>query len=531
MFYMVVRILVIAACCTWAGLSAVNTLQAQRYQIPALRKELRRRNGWMHPEILVAVSAAVVNWYLPILLSMVIQKEQTRENLCNYLVLALFAAAAGVIFLDRRRIPQRKEFVLTQRAARLIGAVFALNLIAAILLSVMSLSPYLEIAALDYVVLLAAIIMRPIEDKINARFYKAARKKLAATKGLVRIGITGSYGKTETKMILKTLLSEKYRVLATPPSYSSAMGISRVINEQLNDKYQVFIAEMGAQQKGEIREMVKLVRPHYGVLTCVGEAHLESFGSIEAVAQTKFELIQGLKEKGKAFFGSDGSYGDRLYGLCKIEKYRAALNDEVKSYMRAEHVEMGVKGMRFELICEDGDHIWVQTRLLGSYTARNIALAAAVAKKMGLSMEEIAHGVEKLKPMRSHLQLLPGEITVIDDSENILPEPAAEALHVLSEFPGRRILVTAGLTEVESNPVDKNFAFGTQIAGCADYVILIGPEETRAVMRGLTGMDFPKSSIRMVRDEADAAALVKEIAGKGDTVLYEGVYPDADEYE
>ena len=531
MFYTVVRILVIAVCCTLAGLSTMHTLQVQRYQIPALRKELRRRGGWMHPEILVAVGAAVVHWYLPMLLSMVIQKEQFRENLCNYLVLALFALAAVLIFLDRRRIPQRKEFALTRRIARLMAAVFVLNLLAAILLTVMTLSPYLVMIALDYVVLLAAIIMRPIEDKINAGFYNAARKKLAAAKGLVRVGITGSYGKTETKMILKTLLSEKYRVLATPPSYSSAMGISRVVNEQLNGKYQVFIAEMGAQQKGEIREIVKLVKPHYGVLTCVGEAHVESFGSIEATAQTKFELIQGLKESGKAFFGSDGSYGDRLYGLCKIEKYRAALGSEVESYMRAEHVEMGVKGMRFRLVCEDGEKIWVETRLLGSYTARNIALAAAVAKQLGLSMEEIARGIEKLKPMRHHLQLLPGEIAVIDDSENTLPEPAAEALHVLSEFPGRRILVTAGLTEVEVNPVDKNFAFGTQIAGCADYVILIGPEETRAVMRGLTSMNFPKSSIRMVRDEEDAAALVKELAQKGDTVLYEGIYPDEEEYE
>ena len=531
MFYTVVRILVIAACCTWAGLSAMHMLQAQRYQIPALRKDLKRYSGMFTGEILVAAGAAALNWYMPILLSMAIQKEQTRETLCNWLMLALFIGATAFVYFQKQRIPQRKPFGFTRRIARLVTCAFILNLLGAILLNLMGLSPYIVFAGVDYAVLAAALIMRPIEDRINAGFYKSAQQKLAQAKGLMRIGITGSYGKTETKIILKTLLSEKYKVLATPPSFSTAMGISRVVNEQLKKGHQVFIAEMGAQQKGEIKDLTRLVRPQYGVLTCVGKAHLDSFGSIEAVAQTKFELIQGRKEGGMAFFGSDGSYGDRLYGLCKSEKYRAAVGSEVEAYMRAEHMETGVRGTRFELICADGEHAWVQAKLLGCFSVRNIALAAAVARKLGLTMEEIVRGVEKLRPIRHHLQLIPGEINVIDDSENINADGAAEALRVLSEFPGRRILVTAGLQELERNADDQNFAFGMQIAGCADYVILIGPEDTRAVMRGLMNSKYPKSSVRMVRDAYDAAALVKEMAQKGDSVLYEGVYPEDEEEE
>lgn len=529
MVYTVVRILVIAACCTAAGLSAMHMLQAQRYQIPALRKELKRYASMFTTEILVAAGAAAVNWYMPILFSMAIQKEQTRDTLCNWLMLALFIGATVIVFFQKQRIPQRKPLGFTRRIARLASCAFVLNLLASILLNLMGLSPYIVFAGADYAVLAAALIMRPVEDCINAGFYKAARQKLAQAKGLIRIGITGSYGKTETKIILKTILSEKFRVLATPPSFSTAMGVSRVVNDQLRKGHQVFIAEMGAQQKGEIRELTRLVRPQYGVLTCVGNAHLDSFGSVEAVAQTKFELIQGLKEGGIAFFGSDGSYGDRLYGLCKMEKYRAKVGEGADTYMRAEHLETSVRGTRFELICADGDHAWTQAKMLGSFSVRNIALAAAVAKKMGMTMEEIVHGIEKLRPIRHHLQLIPGEINVIDDSENVNPEGAAEALRVLSEFPGRRILVTAGLAEIERNAEDENFAFGMQIAGCADYVILIDPEETRAVMRGLMKVKYPKSSVRMVLDEYDAAALVKEIAQKGDSVLYEGVYPEEDE--
>ena len=183
------------------------------------------------------------------------------------------------------------------------------------------------------------------------------------------------------------------------------------------------------------------------------------------------------------------------------------------------------------LTCSDGGRVRCRTRLLGRYNVQNIALASAVAHRLGLTMEEIAEGISRLQPFEKKLQLIPGEINVIDDSENINADGAAEALRVLSEFPGRRILVTAGLQELERNADDQNFAFGMQIAGCADYVILIGPEDTRAVMRGLMNSKYPKSSVRMVRDAYDAAALVKEMAQKGDSVLYEGVYPEDEEEE
>lgn len=526
MFYTVIRAVVVAACCTAAGLSAMHMLQAQRYQIPTLRRELRRYGGLLGMNVLIAMLATLVNWYLPVLLSLAIQKESARENLSNWLMLLLFAGATAIVFFQKRRISQRKPFGWTRRICRLLAAVFMLNLLEVVLLNALTLSPYLAFATADYAVLLGAMLMKPLEDRINARYTNAARKKLAAAKGLIRIGITGSYGKTETKLILKTLLSEKYRVLATPPSFSTAMGVARVVNEQLSGKHQVFIAEMGAQKRGEIREIARLVRPQYGALTCIGEAHLDSFGSIEAVAQAKYELIKSLPETGAAFFGSDGSYGDRLYALCKMEKYRAGVGEELECYMRAGQVETSVRGTRFELICADGDRVRAETQLLGSYSVRNIVLAAAIARKLGLSMEEIARGIGKLRPIRHHLQCIPGTLNVIDDSQNTLPEAAAEALKLFSEFPGRRILVTAGLNALEQDAADKNFAFGMQIAASADYVILVGPEDTREVMRGLMSAHYPKSSVRMVREGEDAAALVQEIASAGDSVLYEGVYPE-----
>lgn len=529
MFYTVISTLLIAACCTAAGLGAMHMLQANRYRIPELRKQLRRFGSQtLVVDLLVAAVAAVLNWYMPMLLALVIRKEAFRQSFCAWLVLALFVLASVFLSISKLNIPQERPFGFTRRIFRLTMVVFVLNLGGTILLSVMRLSPFFMFAAADYVVLVGALIMRPLEDHINAGFYKSARAKLAARPDLIRIGVTGSFGKTDVKMMLKTILSEKYRVLATPPSFSTAMGVSRVVNEQLRDKHQVFIAEMGAQQKGEIKEIARLVAPQYGVLTCVGNAHLDSFGSLEAAAQTKFELIQSLPEDGVAFFGSDGGFGDRLYKMCRKEKYRTAVGTEVSSCLYADRVETGVKGTRFELICIDGDRAWVHTSLLGSYHVRNIVLAAAVAKKLGLSMEQIATGISKLKPMPHQMQLIPGRINVIDNSLNRLPEAAAEALRVLKGFPGNRILVTAGLTGMDEDMDDKNFGFGIQIAECADFVILVDPENTKPVMDGLMSRRYPKSNVRMVREIEDAAKLVRDIAAEGDTVLYEGIYPEED---
>ncbi|MBQ8507251.1 MAG: UDP-N-acetylmuramoyl-tripeptide--D-alanyl-D-alanine ligase [Clostridia bacterium] len=528
MLYSVIRLLVITACCALAGVFSMHYLQLQRYQIADLRKTLKKHpDRLLLPDALIAAVAALVSWYLPVLMSLVIQKEAVRTPLCSWLSLALFALAAVVLFFSRRAIPMKRPFGVTRRICRLLVMLCILNLTGALLLSLLKLSPYFIFAAADYMVALAARIMQPLENRINAGFYNSARQKLAAHKGLIRIGITGSFGKTDVKLMLKTILSEKYRVLATPPSFSTAMGVSRVVNEQLKSGHQVFIAEMGAQKKGEIKEIAKLVAPQYGVLTCVGDAHLDTFGSLEQAAQTKYELIQALPDDGDAFFGSDAGFGDRLYHMCKREnKFRTGIGPDKGFHVCAGNIQTGVRGTRLELTCADGSHAWMQIPLLGSYNVRNLALCAAVARRLGMSMEEIARGAEKLKPVKHHLQLVPGEVNVIDDSENQLPEAALEALRVLAEFPGRRILVTSGLIEPEKGPANKNYAFGIQICGCADYVILIDPEATREIMDGLMSAKFPKSSVRMVREGSDAAAIIREIAGPGDTVLYEGVYPE-----
>lgn len=397
-----------------------------------------------------------------------------------------------------------------------------LNVVLVLFLSLLKIPVYLAYVAAPYAVWLAGRIMHPVEEKINQGFYDEARKKLKDRDDLIKIGITGSYGKTLTKFILKEILSEKYEVLATPASFNTAMGISRVVNDQLEDKHQVFIAEMGAQHVGDIKHLVKLVRPKYGMITAIGAQHLDSFGSMANIVDTKYELIGGLPEDGVAFFASDSGYADRLFGMCEREKYSAAVNLPGEHYMRASEMTVDAEGTRFLLECSDGGRVRCRTRLLGRYNVQNIALAAALAHRMGLTMEEIAAGVARLQPFERKLQLIPGERIVIDDTLNDSSLGTAEALNVLAEFPGRRIIITPGLPLEEAKGEDVNYAFGVQMKGCVDAVILVGEKKkVRPIGRGLLSTGFPKASIHIVADMNDAEDLLDEISGKGDTVLYE----------
>lgn len=523
MLFNVIEIVVVALSCLAASIHCVHVFQLDRYQLPVYSQWLNRnKERYFQKNVLTGVAAAVASWYLPMLLSLFSAVESTRNSIAGWMTLAGYLIVTTVTTVREIQTPMKKPLVLTMRARRLFGALAVLNAVMTLFLFLLKIPPYLAYVAVPYAVWLAGRIMHPVEEKINQGFYDEARAKLKAREDLIKIGITGSYGKTLTKFILKEILSEKYEVLATPASFNTAMGISRVVNDQLEDKHQVFIAEMGAQHVGDIKHLVKLVGPQYGMITAIGDQHLDSFGSMANIVDTKYELISGLPKDGVAFFASDSGYADRLFGMCQREKYSAAVGIPGEHYMRASDMSVDADGTRFLLECADGGRIRCKTRLLGRYNVQNIALAAAVAHRLGLTMEEIAAGISRLQSFERKLQLLDGDRIIIDDTLNDSPLGTAEALNVLAEFPGRRIIVTPGLPLTEAKGDEANYAFGVQMKGCVDAVILVGEKKkVRPIGRGLLSTGFPKASIHIVADMDDAEDLLNEISGKGDTVLYE----------
>lgn len=461
------------------------------------------------------------------------QAERIENMQLIAAILAFAAVGATGWFLRKSAMaqPAKKPFVVTARVKRLYIVHFVVVMGLGLLIGLMPGSPvslvllYAYPLFLPLLVALSGLLAMPIEKTIFRMYFKDAEKKLLQNKGLIRIGITGSYGKTSTKFVLNTILSQKYNVLCTPASFNTPMGVTRIIRERLQPSHQVFIGEMGARHVGEIKELSNLVHPQIGILTAVGPQHLDTFRTIERIEKTKYELIDALPEDGFGVFLHDDAIVTRLYEKTKKPK---CLVGKAGSEAWAEDVQVSATGSSFNLCFKDGEKISCETKLLGEHNILNILTAAAVAKYLKLTNQQIARGIAALTPVEHRLQLLQsaGGVTVIDDAFNTNPRSAKKALDVLKAFPGRRIVVTPGMVELGSEEDKYNEEFGHYMAGCVDIAVLVGKKHTAPIEKGLLDGGFKKENIHVVSSLDEAIQLNQTMLKPGDVVMYENDLPD-----
>ncbi len=376
-----------------------------------------------------------------------------------------------------------------------------------------------------YILFLAYLINEPFEEIIKRYYLKRAKNKLDKSK-VLKIGITGSYGKTSIKEILKTILSQKYRVLATPASYNTPLGIA-ITSKNLDSTHDIFIAEMGARSKGDIKELAALVKPSYGVLTGINNQHLETFDSPETIKDTKFELFENLAENGKGFFSTDSEGARELYERFGGEKFCAGLSGE-NNLVTATDISTGQHGMSFTLVIRGEKPVKCNTVLLGRHSVSNICLATAVAYKIGLTPQEIAQGINRIQSIGHRLELMPNNknIVIIDDSYNSNEDGIKAAMEVLDTFSGRKIVLTPGLVELGKIENVANLAFGNLLAKHVDIVIIIGKHNAEMLINGLTAGGMDKSNIFFAKTLNKGNAMLNEMLREGDVVLFENDLPD-----
>ncbi|KNF10114.1 UDP-N-acetylmuramoyl-tripeptide--D-alanyl-D- alanine ligase MurF [Gottschalkia purinilytica] len=438
----------------------------------------------------------------------------------------------------------KKDLVYTERAKRLMTTNIIVNIvliIIAIIILVLTVENtyFLYLSALlfitvtyylqPYVLYLSNVIVAPIEKGINQKFFDMAHDKVRSFDKLKIVGITGSYGKTSTKFLTSTILEEKYNVLKTPESYNTPMGVSKVINNDLNKEHEVFVVEMGARNIGDIREMAELAGPKIGIITSIGPTHLETFVNIENIMKTKYELIEELPADGIAIFNYDNKYIKKLADKTFKEKILYGMEDIENLDLYATDIEVSETGSTFKLGDKEGNSIICSTQLLGKHNIANLLAGAAVARALGLTFEEIASGISKVEAVPHRLQLInPGTgVIIIDNAFNSNPISSKAALEVLGQFKeGRKIIITPGMVELGDEEAEANKEFGRNIAKTCDFAILVGKNRTKPIQDGINEMGFSKENLFVVASLDEATKALQSIVRAKDVVLFENDLPD-----
>lgn len=455
-----------------------------------------------------------------------------------------------LLIFQREKRESKKAFVYTKRAIRLLAtyqAVFLLEVIFSFLLLVFASAPtstsnmvYISRSILffwliyflgilsPYNLMLANILIKPVEEGINAGYFRQAQRKIRKNSKLTVVGITGSYGKTSTKMIAYSVLSTRYPSLTTPESYNTPMGICKVINAERISDYRYFVAEMGARYRGDIRELCDLCPPQIGILTSIGNQHLETFKTLDAIYETKKELADALSPDGILIVNGDDPNCRKVADSTSVKVVRYGLEGEGLDF-KADKIETSSQGLRFMVETNQRNSFEVRTRLLGRHNVYNLLAGVALGFVCEIDPLEIASALAGMDPIPHRLQLIQGlgGAIVIDDAYNANPVGAAMALETLAEFKnGQKILVTPGFVEMGAEEDKENREFGKKAAAVCDRVFLVGAEKTKAIRQGLLEAGFLTSKIEVVDQLDQVTQRLGTIVRSGDVILFENDLPD-----
>lgn len=499
---------------------ALHMFQQNRY-------ETGRYTSWIKDSLSSGISGMIVPSVFVIL--SLLSGILLHGNLRLIILSVLSGAAACVMAVQERSRTYIKPLVYTARVKRQIAVTCILSLLCILLMLITKTEMLTGLLAAVMPWLLIypmALITSPMEAAIRQRYLNEAKQILADHSDLIKIGITGSYGKTSTKNIMQAMISEAYNSLMTPASYNTPMGITRTIREMLKPIHQVFICEMGADHVGDITELMNFIHPSIGVVTTIGPQHLATFGSQENITNEKMQMIELLPKDGIGILNYDNEL---------IRSYQVRNDVQVVTYgihyadadYKAEEIAYHRNGSRFTVV-NNGERIGFETRLLGEHNIQNILSAIAAARYLGVDWKTIQRAVKTMKQVEHRLEIktINGR-RFIDDAFNSNPSGSAMALNVLSTMPQKRLIVTPGMIDLGKAQEEINRSFGRLMKDKADIVILVGKVQTKPIYDGLKETGFDMENVFVFDTVKEALAYVYMITDSEDTILLENDLPDA----
>ena len=470
----------------------------------------------------------------------IITSTLSLVNAIHFLpIIAIFELLVRIFNCKTNIKKSIKKLVYTPRIKRLIttsAVFFAIIISISIFIPQKQLNTIFTIITLAFahfaelLVLTANFLNKPIENSINNYYINDAKKILAQHKNLTTIGVTGSYGKTSVKFILNRILNENYNTTSTPESFNTPMGIVRTVRQYMKPQTDVFIAEMGAKNIGDIKELCDLCHPTLGIITAVGPQHLETFGSIENVAKTKFELADEVfkNSNGKIYVNFNSIPAKEYYQNISEKSKIVSFGTESDCDCRADNIVSSPNGTSFKVIYKE-HNFDVSCKLLGKHSVTNILGAVAIALDLNINEKRIRFAISSLKPAEHRLELKPflNNSVLIDDAYNSNPEGCLEAVRVLGSFEGmKRILVTPGLVELGDKEYEYNFTLGEEATKHCDFIILVGEKRAVPMQDAILKSTFNSSNLLVVENFKAAMEHLRQMTDNNTVVLFENDLPD-----
>ncbi|MEK7084873.1 MAG: UDP-N-acetylmuramoyl-tripeptide--D-alanyl-D-alanine ligase [Patescibacteria group bacterium] len=444
------------------------------------------------------------------------------------IILFLLTLILGADAIHTAIVLMRRQFrhpVFTGKALLIMGASIALEGI-------------LIVRSQDWTILLVFLILRFfLFSGVVGLFYfptellkrvkiSRARKKMSRFPNMKVVGITGSYGKTTTKEFLSHILSKKFTVIKTPHHVNTEIGVAQFILSHSFEGANIFVVEMGAYKKGDIRIICDMVRPTIGILTAINEQHLSLFGSIETTRDTKYELLKSLPKDGLAIVNSDNPYcRSRLAELqCAVETFGA--EEAFHPTLFIQDTEEKKEGLRWRGTSKSGD-IAIETPLRGLHLAMNTAPCVVAARALNLTDNEIVERCKTLAVPEGALQIYPyGDAVILDDSHNANPDGFKAALQTLATFgDGKtRVVITRGMLELGERSKKIHEAIGEEISFTADVLVLIKRDFEASLRRGLQDK-YRLKKIVVYEDPADLLSYLQSLKNTKAAILLENRMP------
>jgi len=351
---------------------------------------------------------------------------------------------------------------------------------------------------------------------------KDKAKKLDKIEGLVRIGITGSWGKSSVKEYLFEILGKKAYTIKTPESYNTLLGVARVIDFELVSKVKYFLAEMGAYRIGDIAQTTSMVKPSWGILTAVGKQHMDRFKTIERVARAKFELVDGIENKSKVLVNWDNEYIKK-----KIER-NDNYKDIVKYSFKDRKADFFVSGVKIEVgktkfdVSYKNKKYGFETSLFGNVNVENLVAAIGMAMMLKIPVDKIKIAVAKIQATKNRLEVKRiGRAIVIDNTFSSNVTGFEKAIIDFGKLKGKRLLITPGIVELGKETKSTHQLLGKKAADVFDEIILVGESDrTRSLQVGI-GRSSTKTKVWFLEDFSKYWQTVKKLAKKYDWILLE----------